>query len=73
AKPTAKAKPVAKARPAAKTAARNPLRKTTAKPRSSGSSVAKRMAKAVSRLSASSAAAASVPGTNGSGGLTVVR
>ena len=71
-------------RPAAKTAARNPLRKTAvkgstsvkpstaAKTKSSGSSVAKRMAKAVSRLSASSAAA-SVPGTNGSGSLTVVR
>ena len=45
---------------------------TAAKAKSSGSSVAKRMAKAVSRLSASSAAA-SVPGTNGSGSLTVVR
>jgi hypothetical protein len=46
--------------------------KPVAKARSSGSSVAKRMAKAVSRLSASSAAV-SAPGTNGLGSLTVVR
>ena len=39
---------------------------------SGGSSVAKRMAKAVSRLSAS-AAVVSAPGTNGSGSLTAVR
>jgi hypothetical protein len=45
---------------------------TAAKAKSAGSSVAKRMAKAVSRLSAS-AAVVSAPGTNGSGSLTAVR
>ena len=83
----AAAKPAAKARPAAKAPARNPLRKTavkgntTVKPaasaskgRSSTSSVARRMAKAVSRLSATAVTTTpATPGTNGAGTLTVVR
>ena len=86
-KPAAR-KAASKARPAAKAPARNPLRKTavkgntTVKPaasaskgRSSTSSVARRMAKAVSRLSATAAATTTpaTPGTNGAGTLTVVR
>lgn len=74
----AKAKAVAKAKPKAATASRNPIKKTAAKgttvkpaakaaakakPAASRSSVARRMAKAVSRLSTSSAAGA--PGSNG--------
>jgi len=74
----AKAKAVAKAKPKAAAASRNPIKKTAAKgttvktaakaaakakPAASRSSVARRMAKAVSRLSTSAAAAA--PSSNG--------
>jgi hypothetical protein len=74
----AKAKAVAKAKPKAAAASRNPIKKTAAngttvkpaakaavkaKPAASSSSVARRMAKAVSRLSTSAAAAA--PSSNG--------
>ncbi len=72
AKPVAKAKPrvAAKAKPVAKTAARNPVKKTGL---SKGGSVARRMAKAVGRLSAASASTPSTNGSNGAAQLTGLR
>jgi hypothetical protein len=71
-KPAAKAKPrvAAKAKPVAKTAARNPVKKTGL---TKGGSVARRMAKAVGRLSATTATAPTANGSNGAGQLTGVR
>ena len=79
AKAPAKAK--TKAKPKAAAASRNPIKKTAAKgttvkpaakakPAASKSSVARRMAKAVSRLSSSTAAASA--SSNGAGQLSVV-
>ena len=77
AKPAAKApaKPAAKAKPQPAKAARNPVKKAAvkapakAKSAASGSSVARRMAKAVSRLSA---AVPTAPSSNGVAQLTPV-
>jgi hypothetical protein len=80
AKAAAASKPAAKAKPKPAKAARNPVKKTAAKgtavkaaakakPASARSSVARRMAKAVSRLNTSAPAAAS---SNGAGQLTTV-
>jgi hypothetical protein len=77
---TAASKPAAKAKPKPAKAARNPVKKTAtkgiavkpaaqAKPTAARSSVARRMAKAVSRLSTSVPATAS---SNGAGQLTTV-
>ncbi len=77
---TAASKPAAKAKPKPAKAARNPVKKTAtkgtavkpaakAKPAAARSSVARRMAKAVSRLSTSVPATAS---SNGAGQLTTV-
>jgi len=71
-----KAATTAKAKPKPAKAARNPVKKTAvkaasakAKPAAGGSSVARRMAQAVSRLSA---AAPALPSTNGVAQLTTV-
>ena len=80
AKAAAASKPAAKAKPKPAKAARNPLKKTVAKgtavktaakakPAAARSSVARRMAKAVSRLNTSAPAAVS---SNGAGQLTTV-
>ncbi|MFM2173464.1 MAG: hypothetical protein RLZZ54_1391 [Cyanobacteriota bacterium] len=80
AKAAAASKPAAKAKPKPAKAARNPVKKTAAKgtavkaaakakPASARSSVARRMAKAVSRLNTSAPAAVS---SNGAGQLTTV-
>lgn len=80
AKAAAASKPAAKAKPKPAKAARNPVKKTAAKgtavkaaakakPAAARSSVARRMAKAVSRLNTSAPAAAS---SNGAGQLTTV-
>lgn len=80
AKAAAASKPAAKAKPKPAKAARNPVKKTAAKgtavkaaakakPAAARSSVARRMAKAVSRLNTSAPAAVS---SNGAGQLTTV-
>jgi ATP-dependent Clp protease ATP-binding subunit ClpA len=80
AKASAASKPAAKAKPKPAKAARNPVKKTAAKgtvvktaakakPAAARSSVARRMAKAVSRLNTSAPAAVS---SNGAGQLTTV-
>ena len=80
AKAAAASKPAAKAKPKPVKAARNPVKKTAAKgtavkaaakakPAAARSSVARRMAKAVSRLNTSAPAAVS---SNGAGQLTTV-
>jgi hypothetical protein len=71
----AAAKPAAKAKPKPAKAARNPVKKAAvkapakAKPGASGSSVARRMAKAVSRLSVAAPAA---PSSNGAAQLSSI-